>query len=130
VDCIEGELAGLCIVSHAGKSYLVASERNRPRNSPPGAALNFFDMTAPQTLSRKIALDLRAPALDERRGGIRIKSGCVEGVASDSAGRMDLISDPAGSFYQSLEPGADEKRFSSWRPLVFETSFSDLLDSN
>ncbi len=117
---IEGELTGLCFVPRAGKNYLVALERNTPKKSLP-PSLYFIDMAVPQAPPHRIALDLRAPALDGRKQGTQIKSASPEGIATDGEGRLVLISDPDGTFYRPTETGSNEDKLRNLIPLVFDT---------
>lgn len=122
---LEGELTGLCFGTHSGRTCLVVLERNTPdKKLPP--SLYLIDMASPKSPARRIALDLRAPALDHRKQGIQIGSASPEGVAIDGEGRVVLISDPVGTFYRTQETGGDEVKIRNLIPLVFSTQISNV----
>jgi hypothetical protein len=118
---IDGGVYGLTIAPYAGKSWLIALDRNN-------SELRFFDLANLKASPRIVKLDLRAPALDGRAGGVELESASPEGIAVDSTGRVLLISDPAPEFYVAKRSGvADDAKLKNLIPLVFETTLADLL---
>lgn len=122
VEGLQGELTGLCFAEYEGKTSFLVLDRNTP-------SLYFVDWQNPHRVKQRVFLDLRAPALDGRPEGIRIKSASPEGVACDDRGQVILIGDPAGDYFKPLEDGADQKSFAELVPLVFRISLTELLEN-
>jgi uncharacterized protein YjiK len=126
-NSIEGELSGLCFVKRSGRTYLLALERNTPANPNLLPSVYLIDVASPHATPSRTFLDLRAPAVDGRRSGVRIKSASPEGIATDGEGRIVLISDPDANFYKALESGANTTKLGNLVPLVFELRTADIF---
>ncbi len=109
---VPSELCGITVSNASGQDELLLLDRNQSR-------IGRWILGGEQPIAW-IPVELRAPALDERPEGVRIKSASPEGIAVDDLGQVVLISDPWAKLYQAEESGASTEMLSKLVPLVFQ----------